>query len=207
MDRVITNSKNVKKRIQKFLGIDAEIVYPPCEINKFQWVGQGNYYLSAARLDPLKRVDIIVDAFVRMPDQRLIIISDGSEMKTIQKKTSGCDNIKVLGYVSDTTYYKILGECIATIYIPKDEDFGMTPIESMAAGKPVIGVSEGGLLESIRQDETGTLLNPDPKAEDIIKAVRHFGKNRSKELKHLCQERAREFDVSVFMLKISNLIK
>ena len=206
MDRVVTNSFNVKKRIKKFLGVDAYVIYPPCETEKFTWGGQEGYYLSAARLDPLKRVDIIVDAFIKMPDQQLVVISDGPEIKTIEKKASKYDNIKVLGRVSDQKYRQLMGGCIATIYIPRDEDFGMTPIESMAAGKPVIGVREGGIMESINHSETGILLSPSPKAIDVIEAVRWLDKKHAKKMMHSCQERAIKFDVTVFLAKMNEIL-
>jgi glycosyltransferase involved in cell wall biosynthesis len=100
MDCVVTNSLNVKSRIKTFLGVDAKVVYPPCETHTFQWISQGDFYLSAARLDPLKRVDRIVDAFKKMPDQRLVVISDGPQRKKIDAQAAGHDTIKVLGGVS-----------------------------------------------------------------------------------------------------------
>ena len=206
MDRVLTNSINVKKRIKRFLGIEASVVYPPCEVNRFRWIGQDGYYLSTARLDKLKRVNLIVDAFKKMPDKQLIVVSDGPEKKAIIKDASGYDNITVLGNVSDEVFRRLMGNCIATIYIPKDEDFGMTPIESMAAGKPVIGVSEGGLVESIKNNETGTLLPPNPKAIDVMEAVKNLDKNKAKRMMRCCQESAERFDVSHFISKMSELL-
>ena len=205
MDGVITNSLNVKKRIKKFLGIDATVVYPPCETAKFKWSGQGDYYLSAARLDPLKRVDIIVNAFKRMPDQKLLVVSDGPAIKNIKKLARKYSNISILGRLSDHHYRRLMGECIASIYVPKDEDFGMTPIESMAAGKPVIGVNHGGLTESIRDYETGILLPPDPLEDDIVHAVRWLNKNNAKRMLHSCQENAKRFDVKVFISKMNEI--
>lgn len=206
MDCVVTNSLNVKSRIKTFLGVDAKVVYPPCETHTFQWISQGDFYLSAARLDPLKRVDRIVDAFKKMPDQRLVVISDGPQRKKIDAQAAGHDTIKVLGRVSGERYRRLLGECMATIYIPKDEDFGMTPIESMAAGKPVIGVREGGLKETIQHGETGILIPADPGIEDIVQAVSQLDRRKAKKMREACQARAKRFDVTVFTSHMTNLL-
>ena len=206
MDCIVTNSFHVKKRIKTFLGLDATVVYPPCETDKYQWIGQGNYFLSAARLDSLKRVDIIVAAFKAMPDQQLIVVSDGPELKKIRSSAENYNNITVLGRVSDPDYRRLMAECIATIYIPKDEDFGMTPIESMAAGKPVIGVNQGGLVETIVHNETGLLLAADPACSEVVQAVRWLDRKKAKRMMHDCQTQARRFDVAVFVSKMNELI-
>ena len=206
MDQIVTNSFHVKKRIEAYLGLEACVVYPPCETDKYRWNGQGDYFLSAARLDPLKRVGIIVAAFKEMPDRRLVVISDGPELKKIRRSAAKYDNITVLGRVSDADYRRLIGECIATIYIPKDEDFGMTPIESMAAGKPVIGVNQGGLVETILQHETGLLLASDPTQGDVVQAVRWLDRKKAKRMMHDCQTQARRFDVAVFASKMNEII-
>jgi glycosyltransferase involved in cell wall biosynthesis len=206
MDCIVTNSFNVKQRIKKFLGIEALVVYPPCEVDKFLWIGQDDFYLSAARLDPLKRVDLVVDAFIRMPDRNLIVISGGHQLEFIRRKASDYKNIKVMGNVSEKDYRRLMGSCIATIYIPKDEDFGMAPIESMAAGKPVISVKEGGLVESIVNNETGLLIPADPKVENVIDAVRRVDKRKARQMMAACKNRAEKFHVDVFISKMKTLL-
>ncbi len=149
MDTLVTISETVRKRFQKYLEYDSFVVYPPCETDRFQWIEGGDFYLSTARLDPLKRVDLIVKGFKEMSDKRLVVISGGADMSRIKKIAQGALNIEVLGWVGDEQLFDLMGRCIATIYIPRDEDFGISPVESMAAGKPVIGVQEGGLLETV----------------------------------------------------------
>ncbi|MDH3360253.1 MAG: glycosyltransferase, partial [Desulfobulbaceae bacterium] len=160
MDLIIANSENVRQRIQKYLHRDAMVIHPPCDTEKFKWLGQGDYYLSTARLDPLKRVDLIVKAFCKMPDKRLVVTSGGPELPRLRRMAKGCPNITFTDWIDDTELYDLVGNAIATIYIPHDEDFGMSPVESMAAGKPVIGVAEGGLCESVVDGETGLLFDP-----------------------------------------------
>ncbi|MCF8142837.1 MAG: glycosyltransferase [Deltaproteobacteria bacterium] len=152
MNTIVTNSETVRKRLRKFLGHDSLVVYPPCETGRFRWIEEGNYFLSTARVDPLKRVALIVEAFMKMPDKRLVVISGGSDMPRIREMAGRVENIDVLGWVDDEKLCDLMGRCIATIYIPRDEDFGISPVESMAAGKPVIGVQEGALLETVGRE-------------------------------------------------------
>lgn len=149
MDSIVTISETVRARTKRYLGHDSSVVYPPCETERFQWIEEGNYFLSTARVDSLKRVDLIVEAFKEMPDKRLVVVSGGMSLSGIQKMAEKAQNIDVLGWVDDEKLCDLMGRCIATIYIPRDEDFGISPVESMAAGKPVIGVQEGGLLETV----------------------------------------------------------
>ena len=155
MDIILTISETVRARTMRYLGNDSSVVYPPCETERFQWIEQGDYFLSTARVDPLKRVDLIARAFKEMPDKRLVVVSGGADMGNIKRMTEKAENINVLGWVDDEKLCDFMGRCIATIYIPRDEDFGISPVESMAAGKPVIGVQEGGLLETVGGRRSG----------------------------------------------------
>lgn len=206
MDLVISNSKNVQARIQKYLGIDSVVIHPPCDTEGYKWLGQGDYYLSSARLDPLKRVDLIIEAFKDMPEKKLIMASGGPELEKIIRSTEDIPNIEVLGWVSEDELRQLLGNCIATIYIPVDEDFGMSPVESMAAGKPVIGVAEGGIQETVIPGETGYLLPANPSLFDIIKGVLGLSPEDAKAMRPACEERAKAFRKEVFLQKMDEII-
>lgn len=206
MGYIVTNSKNVKARIKSYLGLDSTVVYPPCNLHKFSFLGQEDYYLSMARLDPLKRVDKIIQAFVEMPDKNLIVISGGIESDRIKSLAGSAPNIRMLGWVAEKQLIELLGNCIATIYIAKDEDFGMSPIESMAAGKPVIGVCEGGLKETIIHAETGILLQADPTISDIQEAVKKMSIQRAKKMRLSCHDRASFFSKEKFLSKMKEII-
>ena len=199
MDLIVTNSRNVQTRIKAFLGFDSEIVYPPCNIERYKFISQEGYYLSMARLDPMKRVDLIVRAFLKMPDKNLVVISDGPEATRIKRLAETAGNVKVLGMVDENRLLKLLGECIATIYIPREEDFGMSPVESMAAGKPILGVNEGGLVESIVHEETGYLIPAAPEIEDVINGITFLGEKKSLSLRENCINRAKKFDQKIFI--------
>ena len=204
MDLVIANSKNVQGRIQKYLALTAPVVYPPCEVENFRHLEQEGYFLSVARLDPLKRVDVIVEAFSQMPEKRLKVISCGPDFKKIQKLAKGHDNIEILGPVSEKRYRDLLERCIASIYIPKNEDFGMTAVESLAAGKPVIA-SAGGGLEEIINNRVG-VLQKEPSVATLVKTIGKFDPQRGKELRDTCIERAKDFSVEVFSRGIKRLL-
>ncbi len=206
MDCVVTNSDNVRKRIKHYLGLDAVVVYPPCDTERFKWRGQQDYYLSTGRLDKLKRVDLVVDAFKSMPDKKLVVVSDGPELARIKKSAQGVKNITIKGRVSDDELAGLVGNCIGTIYIPRDEDFGMSPVESMAAGKPVIGVAEGGLLESVIDGISGLLIPADPGLDDIIHAVGQLTQEKSQEMRKACEARAHLFRKEVFIEKMEKII-
>lgn len=172
MDKVFANSKNVQARLKKYLNVDSEVLYPPCGTEGFDWMGEGDYFLSTARLEPLKRVDLIVEAFKGMPDKKLIVTSGGSQLASLKNIAVGSKNITFTDWVSDTELRRLVGNCIATIYIPIDEDFGISPVQSLAAGKPVIGVNEGGVAETVREPADGVLISTPPSPEKLREALR-----------------------------------
>lgn len=208
IDIDIANSNNVRERMIKYAGRDVDaIIYPPILTDKFKWLGSGDYYLSWARVDEHKRVDVVVSAFRQMPDKKLIVASGGSELEKIRQMAHGCPNIKIIGWVSDEELFKLVGNCRAAVYIPINEDAGMTQLEANAAGKPVLGVAEGGLIETVIDGETGILVNPDPKPDDIVKAVEIMTPEWCVKRKDICTEHAKKYDKEIFSEKIKEVIK
>ena len=199
MDVIIANSENIQARIARYLHRDSIVVYPPCDTKSFSHLGQGNYYLSTARVSGLKRVGSIVDAFLTMPEHRLIVVSGGEDLSRLKERARGTANIEFLGWVDEATLRRLVGEAIATLYGPVDEDFGMSPVESMAAGKPVIGVAEGGLRETIVDGKTGFLLPPGFKASDIVAAVKALPPSRAGAMRRACEVQAERFSVERFV--------
>jgi glycosyltransferase involved in cell wall biosynthesis len=206
MQVIVANSQTVRDRIQTYLGRKAEVVYPPCDLAAFRWQGQAGFYLSTARLSRLKRVDKIVEAFLQMPDKKLVVASGGEELPNLIRLSAGAPNITFLGWVSEEKLRELIGLAIATIYIPVDEDFGMSPVESMAAGKPVIGVAEGGLLETVTHGETGILLPPAISTEAIIEAVAEMTPRRSVAMREACTARAGNFSRERFVAHLRRAI-
>lgn len=206
MDALACNSQTVRRRIRQYLQLDATVIYPPCETNLYSYRGQENFYLSAARLDWLKRVDLIIEAFSRMPEKRLLVVSTGPEEKHLRRLGEGLPNVVFLGTVDENRLIELLGACIAVIYIPKEEDFGMVPVEAMASGKPVIGVREGGVAETVIHEQTGLLLDPDPSVETLMATLKDMTPERARALREACEARARNFDLSVFVKRMKDLM-
>ena len=198
MDLIFANSSFVKDRIKTYLNRDSVIIYPPCNLDQFHNKPQQGFYLSTARLESLKRVDVIIKAFKKMPNKQLVICSDGAEIKNLKKLSEGIDNIKSLGSVSDIELSNALSECIATIYIPKDEDFGMSPVESMASGKPVICSDHGGPIESVLNNQTGLYLDENNLIESLCDAVGQMSSKFAESMKTNCLNRAEKFSEKRF---------
>ncbi len=207
MDVIVANSSNTQNRIKRYLNMDSVVVYPPCPVSDRSWKGQDDFYLSTARLEPYKRVDRVIEAFKQMPDKKLLVTSGGREEVVLKRLATGYGNISFTGWVSENKMKDLLGRAIATIYIPKEEDFGMSPVESMACGKPVIGVREGGLLETIIDGETGILLESDPSIESIVAGVQILTPKRAMEMRHSCEDRSILFSEKAFYSSIRRLLE
>ena len=113
-------------------------------------------------------------------------------LERLQNLATGYSNISFTGWCEDEQWQQLMGESIATIYIPIEEDFGMSPVESMAAGKPVIGVAEGGLLETVVNGETGVLIE-DVSVDAVAEAVRFMSKDKASTMRAACENRAQLF--------------
>ncbi|MFH1241185.1 MAG: glycosyltransferase [Pseudomonadota bacterium] len=207
MDVIISISKTVKDRVRRFLGYESQVIYPPCDTQGFRYIEEGDYYLSTARLDSLKRVDLIVRAFLNIPDSKLIVVSGGPQITEIEKLARKGKNIQVVGWVDEQRLKDLIGRCIATVYIPRDEDFGLSPVESMAAGKPVIGIQEGAIPETVVHEKTGFLIRPNPTYEDIIAAVHRMDSWTAVKMREACEERSKLFDTSVFIEEMRQVIE
>jgi glycosyltransferase involved in cell wall biosynthesis len=203
--KIAVNSKNVQSRVKKYYHRSSIVVYPFVDTESYRWISQEDYYLSAARLDPIKRIDLIIKAFLQMK-KKLIIASDGPDKARLMEIAKGSDNITFLGYVSEAKLRELYGKCIATIYLSHKEDFGMIPIESMSAGKPCIATNEGGFKETIIPERTGFLVdNPEDTAE-VIKAVERATPIRCLSMRHDCEKRAKSFDLAFFTKRSRQLM-
>jgi len=207
MDVVVANSETVRRRIRDFLGLESVVIHPPVDTAAYQYKGQEPFYLSTARVDVLKRVDRVVAAFAAMPDKKLVVVSGGSELDRVRAMARECPNIEIRGWTEAAELRRLIGTAVATIYIPRDEDFGISPVESMAAGKPVIGVREGGLTETVVDGQTGILLPPDPTPEDVARAVRALGPAEALAMREACEQRAAAFDTKVFVDNMRKLAR
>ncbi len=206
MDTVIANSINVQERLKEYLHRDSVVIWPPIQTNKFKWLSQQDYYLSFSRIDKLKRVGDIVRAFQKMSDKNLVVCSGGDDFENIKKLAEGYDNIQIFGWQTDDELKDLIGNCIATIYIPINEDFGMTPVEGMSAGKPCIGVFDGGLKETIIDRLTGKFVPENYTINDIIKAVEWLTPEQALKMRVDCEGQASTFSEEKFIEGIKKLI-
>lgn len=203
MDGVWVNSENVRQRLKRYLGVEATVIYPPVETHRFTWLSHGDSYISLARLEPLKRVDAVVKAFIKMPHRRLVVASGGSQLAALRQLAAGAQNIIFLGWTSEADLSEQVGHARAAIYVPVDEDFGISPVEAMAAGKPVIGVAEGGLLETVVDGQTGCFIKGQLTPEKIIAAVDELEALSPPTMRSACEARAAQFDEAVFSQKVA----
>ena len=208
VDLILTNSINTQKRIKKFLWLDSQVLYPPVDAKEFQYISTEDYYLSFARLSTVKRVDHIVKAFQKMPDKKLVVIygENDPQRQLIFDLAEWHENINCITLPGNVWFTDYVGKCIATIYIPVDEDFGMSPVESMAAGKPVLGVNEGGLKESIIHEKTGYLISDKAGVDEIVSAVKFLDTAKCLEMKADCEKRAGDFGLQNFAEELKSYI-
>lgn len=202
MTNIYVNSRHTQKNIDKYAGLKSNVIYPPIETKKFKWNEQGNYYLSLGRLESKKRIELIIKAFIKMPKRNLIVTSGGSQYLNLKKLANNASNIYFTNWVTDKELISLIANSIACIYIPADEDFGMSAVESMAAGKPIITVAEGGISESVIDGETGFILPPDPTIDILIDSINKMSKNFAQTLRKSCENQAKNFSKDKFLEKL-----
>ncbi len=193
VDHFVANSRTVQNRIQKYYRRDSTIIYPPVDFEKF-FVSKNisNYFVAGGRLVPYKNLDLVVRTFNRLK-LPLKIFGTGPEFSRL--KNIAKDNVEFLGKISDGQKAELLSSAAAFIH-PQIEDFGITPLETMASGRPVIAYAEGGATETMIPGETGvffkeqtweslfdTVLHFDPVSWDQEKIREHAGKFRTENFK------------------------
>lgn len=208
VDIIVVNSLNTQSRIKKYLRRDAEVIYPPIDISKYKFKEFGAFWLSVSRLYPEKRLELQIEAFRQMPEEKLIIVGGYAKgdhaLKYVERIKHGLPkNVELYGEVTEEELIDLYARCKGYITTAMDEDFGMTPVEAMAAGKPVIAVKEGGYLESVVDGVTGKLVEAE--VESIVKAVRFISKDLEV-YRNACQERAKMFDKSIFIKRMKEVI-
>jgi glycosyltransferase involved in cell wall biosynthesis len=151
-DKYLANSFNVKNRIKKYYGLSSDVDFPPVDINRFKVNKKHqDYFLIISNLTPYKKVDLAVRLFNKI-GKRLVIIGNGPQKAYL--KTIAAPNVDFLGFKSDEVVKEYIENCRAFIF-PGEEDFGITPLEAMAAGKPVLAYGKGGTLETVLSGKTG----------------------------------------------------
>ena len=172
VDYYIANSRYVAKRIERIYGKKAEVIYPPVDVDKFTLSqNKEDYYLTASRMVPYKKIDLIVEAFARI-GRKLIVIGDGPDMKKIKRRATS--NIEILGYQPDSVLVEYMKKAKAFVFAAL-EDFGILPVEAQAAGTPVICLAKGGTGETVIDGETGIHFK-NQTVKDLEEAIYRFEK-------------------------------
>ncbi len=205
---VVTISGNVQKRIKKYYGLDSVVVYPAIDVPKYRFREYGDFWLSVNRLYPEKRIELQINAFRQMPDEKLLIVGGFAEGDHASDYVSGIinalpHNVKLLGTIPENELIELYSTCKGHITTSLDEDFGITPLEAMASGKPTVAVKEGGYMETVIDGSTGVLVNAEESA--IIDGVKRVSGNPGKYFDD-CKKRAKEFDVPAFIKQMEDII-
>jgi glycosyltransferase involved in cell wall biosynthesis len=220
VDYFIANSREIAGRIAKFYKRDATVIYPPVEIPKSEksLEKKGAYFLTGARLTAAKNFDLIIEAFnkINLP---LLVYGKGPQERYLKSLAKA--NMAFLGEVTDEEITNLYKNARGYIVAQKDEDFGVTPVEAMGQGTPVIAYKGGGYLESVVEGKTGIFFPPlrgetlrdndsegyrdGPRVEDLIEAVRRFEKMKFKS--EACVTQAKKFSKERFKSEMLQFIK
>lgn len=212
----VCNSENTRKRIRMYYGKEAVAVYPPVDTKRYSCSARAGYWLSVNRLLDHKRVDIQARAFAQMPGKKLVIVGSYEKGTTqfesyknyIEKIKP--PNVELRHWVPASELLDLYAHANGFITTSRDEDFGMTAVEAMAAGKPVIAPMEGGYMESVIDGETGILIDGIDETK-LAQAVNELDDElkdplKRKRYEERCMARAKLFDTAIFIKKIRDII-
>lgn len=202
-DYFIANSKFISKRITKYYRRDSEVVYPPVATDMFSISDSlGDYFLAGGRLVPYKRFDLLVETF-KTNGRKLKIFGDGPDMSRLQTLAEGASNIEFLGRVSEADKAKLYSQALAFVN-PQEEDFGITMVESLASGRPVIAFNRGGAKEIVESEQIGVLFaeqTPASLSEALIKF------DEAKFDAQIIKDYAEKFSTDKFKQEMSRMIE
>jgi glycosyltransferase involved in cell wall biosynthesis len=206
VDQFVANSREVQKRIKKFYRRESVIVNPPVKINKGKIHNSlfnihSFYYLAGGRLEKAKNFDLIIKAFnkIKLP---LKVYGTGTQeryLKDIAGRT-----IEFLGKISQEEKQQLMAKCQALIVAATDEDFGITPVEAMAAGRPVIAYRGGGYLETVVEGKTGEFFD-EATTKSLVAKLQSFKVTKYKA--EDCRKQAEKFSEEIFNKKIKKIVE
>jgi len=201
VDEFVANSENVRRRIWKTYRRESEVIYPPVAVSEFVWQTAEDYYLIVSELVPYKRLDYAVRYFARS-GRRLKVVGDGPQFSPLKKLAA--PNVEFCGKVPGPDLRSLFARCRAFL-LPGEEDFGITAVESMASGKPVIALGRGGILDSVIDGTTGVFY-ANPCESDLAEAVERFERTEKFFDVSVLQRQASRFSEKTFMESMAALI-
>ncbi|AHL76059.1 glycosyl transferase [Stutzerimonas stutzeri] len=207
VDEFIANSHFIGRRINKSYRRESTVIYPPVDTRQFTlYADKEDYYLTASRMVPYKRIPMIVEAFSRMPDKKLIVIGAGPEME--KAKELATPNVTLMGYQSFAVLLHHMQRARAFVFAA-EEDFGIAPIEAQACGTPVIAYGRGGVLETVRgidHPEPTGVFYPEQTPESLIAAIAEFESEAHHIFPDACRASAERFSTERFRQEIKAFV-
>jgi len=171
VDDFVANSENVRRRIWKTYRRESTVIHPPVAVETFYWKPADDYYLIVSEFVAYKRLDSAVRAFAKN-GRKLRLVGDGPEFRSLRRLATA--NIEFCGRVSDADLRELYARCRAFL-MPGEEDFGITAVEALASGKPVVALAKGGAVESVPTSiPRGGLLYGEATDEALEKAIRQW---------------------------------
>ena len=204
VDHFIANSSVVKKRIEQIYRRSAQVIHPPIEIKRLKKnisEQKEDYFITIGRLVPYKRVDVMIQAFNQMSDKKLLILGDGNDRDRLSNLVQS-SNIELLGFVSEEKKIDLLSKAQAFLFCA-EEDFGMSPVEALAMGIPVIGFQQGGTVDYL-QDGINGITFSDQNPKSLMNAISKFKEIHFDSRK--ISASVDQFDTSNFKAKLSEFI-
>ncbi len=208
VDAFAAISKFIARRIYKVYGRDATVIYPPVDVSAFTLKEKKeDFYLTASRMVPYKKVDLIVEAFSRMPEKKLVVIGNGPDFKKVKAKAG--QNITFMGFLPFEGLRDYMQRAKAFVFAA-EEDFGIIPVEAQACGTPVIAYGKGGALETIcgldNENPTGLFFH-EQTIDSLIEAVSRFEQASDKFNPSVCRQNAVRFSPERFRNEFSAFVE
>lgn len=208
VDEFVAISSYISRRIWKVYRRESSVIYPPVDVGAFELREEKeDFYLTASRMVPYKKIDLIVEAFSAMPDKHLVVIGDGPDFDKIKAKAGV--NVTLLGYQNHVVLKDHMQRARAFVFAA-EEDFGIVPLEAQACGTPVIAFGKGGALETIRglDDELPTgVFFPEQSSVAIRQAVHRFEQERGRIAPAACRTNAMRFAPERFRQELRGFVE
>jgi len=204
VDHYLANSENVRARIAKYYKTESEVLFPPVDLEGIKPSGKPHegYFLIVSRIEPYKKIKLAIEAFKDLKE-KLIVVGEGSELDYL--KSIASDNVEFVGPKYDQELYKYFQDAKAFIF-PGEDDFGITPVESMAAGRPVIAFQKGGTLETVVDGKTGVFFD-EATSESLKVAVGQLKEHYDDLSPEACRKQAELFSKKSFQASLKKAVE